>query len=195
MTNKEIIVPFQGYYNSLYDDLLEDVTELQDFETGEPLAYDDNINWCGMKEVLNKIYIEEFQDLFNSETGLNIKLTYKDMESPREYNFSTDRLFCTISDSDIKALHEYATGSQSTFAGVIQERFTSYDGFISFYSNDVLKWIEKPINTYDHNELETLLLAALAQECDYSEFEQDLYELVRERAICNGELDLIFNKD
>jgi len=44
---------------------------------------------------------------------------------------------------------------------VIAERFTSCSGFISFYSRHLADWLEKPIVDWDHNELGTLLIAAM----------------------------------
>lgn len=92
-------------------------------------------------------------------------LQFESMDSPREYNFSTDRLFLTMSDSDIAAL--FAISKADGHAGLgamVEARFTSYDGFASFYSADLADWIDKPLAEWDHNELGTLLSAILADE-------------------------------
>jgi hypothetical protein len=191
---KEIIIPFQGYYESLYSDILEGPV---DYEIENPTTETfelENVNFSAMKEVLNKIYVEEFTDFFNETTGLNITFNYKLMESPREYNFATDRLFCEISNDDCEKLFEHATSAQGTFSEHIRDTFTSYDGFISYYSNDFNDWLQKPLVEWDHNEKGALITASMLAECDACEFEADLYSKVFERAICNGELDLILNE-
>ena len=41
----------------------------------------------------------------------------------------------------------------------IKERFASYNGFISFYSNDINEWLVKPFPEWDLNELSSLFCA------------------------------------
>lgn len=50
----------------------------------------------------------------------------------------------------------------------IKKRFTSYDGFISFYSNRIEDWLDKPLTEWDHNELGTLLYALWDSDDDYA---------------------------
>ncbi len=49
----------------------------------------------------------------------------------------------------------------ATLAQVIKERFTSRDGFLSGYRNELDSWLAKPLRDWDHNELGTLLIAAM----------------------------------
>lgn len=91
-----------------------------------------------------------------------MQLQFEEVISPREYNFTTDRLFATAPLYLMQKLfaRSRAEGHQ-TLAKVIRERFTSRSGFISYYSNDLAEWLEKPLAAWDENELGTLLLAAI----------------------------------
>ena len=89
-------------------------------------------------------------------------MTWSLMTSPHEYNFETDRLFVNVSMAFIKRLWRMSRDdSHDTLARVIKDRFTSYDGFMSHYSNRLTDWTDKPLKEWDHNELGTLLIACL----------------------------------
>lgn len=179
MEKKLIVIPFHGFYESIHSSMIDDaITSYYDPEgTGEPSTMPDDfwIKFNGYHDICQdyaKQYVEHFQDKFNELTGLSIKLTFADLKSPREYNFETDRIFATISPQDAQSLFDFV--NQGALSDVIKENFTSYDGFISFYSNDVLEWLAKPFAEWDHNELYTLILAALAQEGQEEDFDFDI---------------------
>lgn len=48
-----------------------------------------------------------------------------------------------------------------TLAKVLMDRHTSYDGFHSFYTNDLSEWLDKPLEDWDHNELHSLLITTM----------------------------------
>lgn len=214
---KEINIPFEGYYNSNYDAILYDANELDEIDIAIKHGYDyqvhgevetfikdnninvdselqeddRNIDFTAMQIDLNKIYIEEFLETFNEYTELKIELKYKTMESPKEYNFETDRLFCNISEQHIKELYEHAAGNPLLLNEAITERFTSCSGFISSYSNVMQEWLQKPVADYDHNELATLLIASIKQEVSEDDFNNEVLEKVLERTRINGEINTI----
>jgi hypothetical protein len=102
-------------------------------------------------------YIQAFASVVNGEFGLNITLTAPDkfLDSPREYNFATDRIFALISWADLRAVYK-ATGWDKLCA-MAKERFTSRSGFISFYESDPKQWGKR--QDWDHNQTGTLLAA------------------------------------
>ena len=108
----------------------------------------------------------------------SIRATFESMDSPREYNFATDRIYIDVPVSVIRELFKRSKAEKHvTLATVIRERFTSYDGFIAGYSNRLPDWLSKPLADWDHNELGTLIIAAfrLAGMGD-DEFRSDLYD-------------------
>ncbi|MGX7874405.1 hypothetical protein ACVDG5_018085 [Mesorhizobium sp. ORM6] len=92
----------------------------------------------------------------------SIRATFESMDSPREYNFTTDRLYAEIPLGMMQLLFRKSrTEKHATLAAVIAERFTSRDGFLSHYSRHLAEWLEKPLTDWDHNELGTLLIAVM----------------------------------
>lgn len=92
---------------------------------------------------------------------------FEEMTSPREYNFTTDRIFCELSGRTVARLFRMSReDNHARLAACIRERFTSRDGFISHYSNRLADWLEKPLADWDHNELGTLLRALLPDDDD-----------------------------
>lgn len=120
----------------------------------------DCMDYRGAHEAMAKDYC----DAFDSWAAQNIgtpegSFVFESMDSPREYNFTTDRVYCTV---PLSVMEQLRSGiDHSTMAEMIKERHSSRSGFISFYSNDVASWDDKETADFDHNELGTVLSAAM----------------------------------
>lgn len=190
MTRKdafEVQIPFAGFYGGMHDESLDHAFNMMmsDRETGSESAPDklwhmawDAVSWGDVY----RAYAKEYAESFLAEYELTGRFVA--MESPKYYNFETDRIFVEI---DRKSL---AKMIRKTSPGVLAEtakaRHESRSGFISFYSPDWKTW--GPVSSWDHNQLGTLLRAYLESERGTSwDFwaEIDLME----RAQCNGELE------
>lgn len=207
MTMHEIKIPFPGFYCSELESMIDhEIESAFDYEgTGNAEIPDDfyiKMKYHGIFLAIAELYTEAFQDWLDNEAGIKIGLRFKDMVSPRYYNFETDRLFCEISDQDIMALWRIV--DKDILEKLIKERFTSRDGFSSHYQNSLKNtgedyktaWPGNP-KTWNHNQLETLLIAAVLSVFDKKEglreervyFEKyhapDIYGLM-ESAACNG---------
>jgi hypothetical protein len=94
----------------------------------------------------------------------SLGMTFESMDSPREYNFATDRVYADIPLKVMRDLLKRSTAEgHETLAQVIASRFTSRSGFASFYPSDCAAWLAKAgrLQDWDHNELGTLLIAGL----------------------------------
>lgn len=141
MKKIEIELPFSGFYESLHDQMIEDEIEQHfsyDHDSGEdkPLGddYDEarwnaDINW----QEIHTAYAKAYTEAFGEEFGLNLE--FVDMTSPQFYNFSTDRIFANIELDEINRIRKEAE-AHPKYAEFIRERYTSYDGFSSNFSND-----------------------------------------------------------
>lgn len=169
-----IKLPFVGFYCSWYSDQLDqeeeryvesvaDEKELPAQDVGTALYY--ATSYGPAWNLLAKEYVDSFNEWFKDEYDVDLGLEFESLSSPREYNFQTDRIFATISVAMVERL--YGMTDQGNLAREIRERFTSRSGFISFYSNDIEEWLAKPLPKWDHNELETLLLAVLYDQEDW----------------------------
>lgn len=154
MKTYETVVPFfPGFYNSILSDMVDREVEYELEENGK--SYDeieDSLDY-------QKAYLEiskQWLNRFNAETGLN--LVFKEIDSPREYNCSTDRLIAEISEDDLTKVINSCKDNSGTFEDVIEELYTSRSGFIPFYSNDIGDWV-KENDELDHNEIMTYIMA------------------------------------
>lgn len=87
---------------------------------------------------------------------IGFEMEFVEMTSPREYNFTTDKIYVSMKVKDIKEIAKVALDSEE-MKKLVKARFTSRDGFASFYSNDIKEWKEKKVEDWDYNELGTLL--------------------------------------
>lgn len=108
-------------------------------------------------------YIDAFNEAVLEGLAIDLGLRFESIDSPREYNFGTDRLFAFVPEPVMRALMvRSAAEGHRTLAKFVAARFTSRSGFSSFYSNDVDDLLANPIDQMDHNQLGVILEAALA---------------------------------
>lgn len=187
-------LPFDGFYESAYSDIIdrEDESwgeyEAEEYEPSwpEPLQLDasdlaellyHHTDYKGAHNQIARDYVDAFDCVAGEALGISRKgkpslcLEFESMSSPREYNFETDKIFAYIPAVIVRRLFKISRDNMhAMLAATIQERFTSCSGFISFYSNDIAAWLEKPVESWDHNELGTLLIAVLKLS-DFNEVE------------------------
>lgn len=174
-----ISIPFSGFYNSIHSDNIE--RELYDSEFAN---YNERLSELAQQSIdwraLYTDYAKEYVSAFNDEFDLN--LVFDELSSPREYNFTTDRIFCDISPVETQKLFE------NTNAEFIDKHaramFTSYDGFNSFYNTDWRTWGQ--VFTWDHNQLNCLLLAWLEADQDVKNWYETEAHLMDDYLSCNG---------
>lgn len=185
MSNKIINIPFCGFYQSIYDSELDSIIqrecEYQEEYNGIPTheysaaLYRFADFGQAHKQIASK-YVDRFNSFILDEFGVDLGLEFEKLESPREYNFSTDRIFAFIPEEKVNELFDNV--NQGDLASVIKDHFTPGSGFIPFYSDDVLTWLAKPVLEWDYNELSMLLHGLLIQ-CD-EEWEFRIYERMLE---------------
>jgi hypothetical protein len=147
-------VPFSGFYETSHDQRIDEAEEQMfsgdDGEIVSSVAYEafwSNLNYGSVHEKYAKAYVAALAH------GLKIPLDYEEMVSPREYNFTTDRLFAKISRSDFAKMLRAVRGKRLNEK--VLDQFTSCSGFISFYPNSVSLWGR--IADWDYNQVGTVL--------------------------------------
>lgn len=218
MKTLDINIPFKGFYNSVYSDMIDSQLEQwAEHEAGERekewpkhLRLDESklseilfyaVNYSAAHLAIAKDYCAAFDEMAGDALGISfvqhykrrdwksgkdvwhktrrdsIKLQFAEMTSPREFNFATDRIFASIPFYIAQRLFKMSRDDgHRELSNVIAERFTSYDGFISGYSNRLADWLATPLAAWDHNELGTLLIACLElQGADWGDRDLTLY--------------------
>ena len=151
--------PFQGFYESVHDMYIEDAIK-SNFDDREGSGMDKtpwelDLNYSKAMQEYSRLYVQAFA------RELNVKLEYESTESPREYNFTTDRIFCEIPESEVLRLWDNT--DKDAFDRHIKDKFSDRSGFISFYQsslndNDSTRtaWPQNVLE-WDCNQIGTLI--------------------------------------
>ena len=162
-TKPTTTIPFSGFYESNHDDTLDRaLASLVEDDNGdtpeEARELSQNVQWAKVFPVYARKYLEAFNDAFKESTGVDPKLKFDTLDSPREYNFTTDRIYATLPKTAIRAM--YRAVDKSNLDKLIHENFTSRSGFSSFYDNTLAAWLKKgKPETWDANQVGTLVEA------------------------------------
>jgi hypothetical protein len=195
-----INIPFGGFYESMWSGEVDnhqerecEYMEERQGEEGIPPElrltqsdfadiFFDVTDYHAIYEDIANCYADAFNNVVSEEIGIALGLKFEKMTSPRYYNFETDRLFCYIPWASVQALFAASVADDhKALRDVLSDRHTSYDGFCSHYSNDLETWTEKPLEDWDHNELCSLLCAAMLR-AKMKDWEWDIYY-----AVCDGD--------
>lgn len=127
LNKTRFLIDFGGFYYSIHSDILD--IQIDYFEIDK-----DNVNY---KETCNS-YCNEFINSLNDMLELNLK--FVKIDSPKFYNFTTDKIEAEINENDFNKLKDTYLNSNK-FMDYVNENSKSYDGFISFYNgfNEVVK--------------------------------------------------------
>jgi len=188
MKNKAIsTIPFQGFYNSLYSHAIDSEMEnsidyyYKEYELTE--AQRDTLangylekNTSEFYYNVSKDYAESFIYEIERETGLTLNARFESMESPREYNFQTDRVFIELPKASAVAFVNYILENhKDEFRNLIAQRFTSRDGFWSNYKNTLEAWGDP--SEWDLNQLGTCF--EIFEYLEHEIYEHSIYESIR----------------
>lgn len=165
--SKLVVLPFSGFYNSVHDaELDEALNQAFGDSSGSPIdelvrrAFDE-VQW--RKAHLE--YAKAYASCFAEEFGID-GLKFESMQSPREYNFTTDRIFAEIPMESLEKIR--AETPDEVLTSVAAEHFTSRSGFCSFYRPDWQAW--GALEEWDHNQLFALLDAYARHNSSDGEF-------------------------
>ncbi len=173
MNTAIINIPFQGFYQSTYNGSIDsnEEQEAEHFHEEDPrldaIEYASILWHCAdypaMFVEIAKRYTECFCEYIREETGVELGLEFEEMTSPREYNFTTDRIFAKIPLWAMGSLR--IRTDKLVLAAAVRDRHSSRDGFISFYPNKLSEWPQE-IQDWDENHLGTLLAAFMEEHVD-----------------------------
>jgi hypothetical protein len=184
--NFEIQLPFSGLYCSIHSNeaerevnsVAEYWADLMGSDMPESLAdlFLDAADYSTFNSEYAKAYSGAFLDEYLDGDG-----QFSAMSSPRFYNFETDRVFVTVGRGAIAKMLRKVDRERLT--QVAKDRHTSRSGFASHYDPDWRTWGR--VIGWDHNELQTLLLAYLETE-SWQDWDQCTEYALMEHAQCNG---------
>ena len=142
---------FGGFYDSIWYDSDNLCSELDYFE--DNLEYGMHLDHIGdwgvsaqYEQDVCKAYTEYMQDQYR-KLGIDITLKYECMTSPREYNFTTDKIYADMTWDGRKNLEGklivLMEKHKEQLSRIISRNHSSRDGFISFMDNTYDEWYER----------------------------------------------------
>lgn len=161
---------FNGFYGTNLGEYIDDHIEDEEYEL---------INWSSTFKNIAKEFFDLFKDTEWVKEVLDeygIELEYKELWSPKFYNFHNDRIYMSVS-YDPKTLankvfeHEHYT----ELIAQLKREFTSRPGFTSFYSNDI-EDIEQCIQDMNDEIILSYVIDFLLQDIDFSHIEETILE-------------------
>ena len=190
MNKLESTIPFDGFYESFISADIEyqmgqqiewdcDIYDLNESE--EEILYNNylSVNTSYFYNQIAEDYTNLYIDALNERLkGFSLKANYKCFESPREYNFKTDRIFIEIEENHAVDFIKYLVKNyKKELEKKIQDMFTSRSGFISFYKNSIDLW------TKDFKEWDCNMIGTCFELFDFDELH--FYESLSETIMLN----------
>lgn len=173
---------FNGFYNTLFEDLINNVVdgtiEYHNEQNNTDLVYDDfNFNFDSINQEICKDAVSKIEEKLN-EIGINCTIKYENLVSPKYYNFSNDSINIEINFKKFSQVIEILNQNFDSFAQYIKDNYTSLDGFISSYSSNASDWMEDLIENAE-NEAHKVgaVLDFILQEIEEYKDEDLYYEL------------------
>lgn len=148
----EILIPgFSGFYQGIWDQQENEFMERQSMkEKVHTLNFLDDWEFAkDYRDQVAKLFADEYVCMVNKTLGYNWQLINAIVDSPREYNFTTDKIYAYVEIGDgkkfINKLICQVTDPMyySKIAEQIRCNHTSYAGFWSWMSNDIEDWFKE----------------------------------------------------
>lgn len=172
---------FTGFYGSFFDDYLNDLEEMEYEYLAENGIQDEQPEFDYQTFYKDCSY-EMMYKVCELLTDLDLIDNYYfvELRSPREYNFQNDKIIVdyVLTEINVFKIKNYLFRNYGAFKRYINENYTSYDGFMSFHSNNADEWLalfSECVN--DEHKLGSILNFILENE-DTSEY--DLFEQIVE---------------
>ena len=187
---------FPGFYGTNFDTDNIEESEIYDInEARKDNGFTDEIDWDDCEFDYTAYYnrvSNEFCSIIENELkekGYVTRLEMETLVSPREYNFENDSINVEVelSDENIKNIQNTINENLEAFKEYIKKRYTSRDGFISFFSNDPQDWLEMIMDFKKVDEGTHYLGSILEFICKIEEITE--YEIMM-TMVDNGELYL-----
>ena len=135
------IINFGGFYHSIHAQLVEDAVEMM-FSDDEGTQNEQEIEIFDFIKAYNDYsiaYIDKLEDWIADELYIDKSPSFKfvRLQSPKFYNYSTDKIVIDITKKDAKAITKALLKSDDhndQFKDFVIEATTSRSGYIPFYT-------------------------------------------------------------
>lgn len=145
---------FQGFYESHLSNIIDSYEDSELSYLSDELFVEHKMDtkeldlyqylecdYTMARNSISMLYTETFVNLVSLSVSCPMidSIKYNSLESPRFYNFETDKLLVDIDINEL-TLRNYARDNFTNFCKYLEDNFKSCDGFSSFYSYDSREW-------------------------------------------------------
>lgn len=130
METIKFYIPFQGFYDSIFTAIVDDVIEDEIMEGY--ITAEQDIDYKTIYEDMAEHIFNSIVETVDDEYYTNFLISYEGLDSPRYYNFRTDKLKASCSEDTYKSILEEFKDNDELME-FIDEASISRDGFTSFY--------------------------------------------------------------
>ena len=128
-------IEFGGFYDSIHSSHIDMTTE--NYFDDTPLQNDDNnfeyFNWSAIHQSYIESYVNKLSDYITDNYQIDIDFKKVSLDSPKQYNFKTDVINCSVNKKKIELLNNKLI-IDDEFAKYLKDSTQSYDGYMSFYT-------------------------------------------------------------
>jgi hypothetical protein len=190
---------FPGFYGTIFNSEGDEDQELYNLNEDRLRNGLDPVGWDACEwdyDEYNNRVASDCTDYICSELeklGLISGYEFEKLVSPAYYNFSNDSInvMYKLDDNNFKNIHKYLLVYKELFEDYLKGRYTSYDGFISSYSNNVSEWLTESFKD-DMVDSDHKLSSVFGFICENEGIDQEeLYERVDTWINCSNWDDLV----
>lgn len=174
---------FSGFYGTIWESDNEESSEIEHFNSERERKGLSELPWDafefdyeGYKDQVGEGCCNYLESLLS---GFITAINYQSISSPKEYNFANDSIHCefVVSEENKEAIKKYVFQNLSDFTEYIKSRYTSYDGFLSHYSNNATDWVMDIDSALEHEHKLGSILEFIIRTNEGFDFCEDSCEL------------------
>lgn len=140
------------------------------------------------EQVAGKACVESLEtELYSHDVITN--MDYVSIHSPKFYNYETDKVLIDVDYNFIKLVKYCKHTNREKFNQYLKDKYTSYDGYISFVENSVEGFFSKDwFNSHKNMAVQVMIEFYLTNEIDLDAHLNNMYEACQDWLMCNAEL-------
>lgn len=137
--NQDIFINFGGFYNSIHETQIENLIENFENDNDNFNARFCEVDFFKTKINYSKHYLKSIEQ-FLFDNKINVKIEFLRIESPREYNFKTDKIVVNILKKYQKLILDFVKNNyKNELIELIKSQTTTRSGYHPFFNFLVLK--------------------------------------------------------
>lgn len=152
-TIKTSLPIFTGYQYTIFGSIIEDIENDGRDDISEE-EFEERFMKIPYNEIRRDLAVLACEFVEQSLSEFVSSVVYDGIDSPKFYNHSNDLIDCTI-EYDSDAIRDFIYKHDDDFDEFLKKNFTSYSGFMSFYSNkfDVWETSSEGFTEFDHKDI------------------------------------------